>query len=217
MELEIQHWVDEALENATRATEHILGRAASMGVHLPSLDQKEASGFDLMTNRAAQAVMRAATAYPLSDAQLERIVRMALGKRVLAASTTTAGRNPPKATTSAAGPAGDHQAGPEVMSEDEGESHGTDCTRPEGSRPARGVVRPGPAEAAAPEPSEESAAQPPGGDPSVKTMIAVPGGKKKNRAARRAARAALEANGRPPAADGNQVPGVRLHEGACPR
>jgi hypothetical protein len=47
MELEIQHWVDEALENATRATEHILGRAASTGVRLPSLDQEEASDFDL--------------------------------------------------------------------------------------------------------------------------------------------------------------------------
>jgi hypothetical protein len=30
VELEVQHWVDEALENATRATEPILGRVASM-------------------------------------------------------------------------------------------------------------------------------------------------------------------------------------------
>jgi hypothetical protein len=37
-------------------------------------------------------------------------------------------------------------------------------------------------------------------------MITVPGGKKKSRAAMRAARAALEANGGPPAADGNQAP-----------
>ena len=72
MELEIQHWADEALENATRATGRILGRAASMGVRLPSLDQEEASDFDLTTSKAAQAVMRAVTAYPLSDAQLER-------------------------------------------------------------------------------------------------------------------------------------------------
>jgi hypothetical protein len=37
-------------------------------------------------------------------------------------------------------------------------------------------------------------------------MITVPGGKRKNRAARRAARAALEDGGGTPAADGNQVP-----------
>ncbi len=96
VELEVQHWVDEALENATRATERILGRVASMGVRHPSLGQEEASDFDLTASKAAQAVMRAVTAYPLSDAQLERIVRLALGKRVLAASTTTAGGNPPR-------------------------------------------------------------------------------------------------------------------------
>jgi hypothetical protein len=48
--------------------------------------------------------------------------------------------------------------------------------------------------------------QPPGGDPSIKTMITVPGGKRKGRAARRAARAALEVSGGTSAADGNQVP-----------
>jgi hypothetical protein len=31
VELEVQHWVDKALENAARATERILGRVASMG------------------------------------------------------------------------------------------------------------------------------------------------------------------------------------------
>ncbi|MFN9906122.1 MAG: hypothetical protein ACK56F_08365, partial [bacterium] len=142
VELEVQHWVDEALENATRATERILGRVASMGVCRPGLDQEEASDFDLTASKAAQAVMRAVTAYPLSDAQLERIVRLVLGKRVLAASTTTAGGNPPQATTSAAGPAGSHQARPEVMSEDEGESHGTDCTDSEGPPLASRVVQP---------------------------------------------------------------------------
>jgi hypothetical protein len=132
VELQVQHWVDEALENATRATERILGRVASMGVHHSSLDQEEASDFDLTASKAAQAVMRVVTAYPLSDAQLERIVRMALGKRVLAATTTTAGGNPPQATTSAVGPAGGQQAEPEAMSEGEDESHGTDCTGSEG-------------------------------------------------------------------------------------
>jgi hypothetical protein len=96
VELEVQHWVDEALENATRATERILGWVASMGVHHSNLDQEEAGDFDLTASMAAQAVMRAVTAYPLSDAQLERIVRLALGKRVLAASTTMAGGNPPR-------------------------------------------------------------------------------------------------------------------------
>jgi hypothetical protein len=93
VELEIQHWIDEALENATRATERILGRVASMGVRRPSLDQEEASDFDLTDSKAAQAVMRAVTAHPLSDAQLERIVRLTLGKRVLAVASATASGN----------------------------------------------------------------------------------------------------------------------------
>jgi hypothetical protein len=32
VELEVQQWVDEALRNTARATEHILDRVASMGV-----------------------------------------------------------------------------------------------------------------------------------------------------------------------------------------
>ncbi len=94
VELEVQHWVDEALENAKRATERILGRVASMGVHHSNLDREEAGDFDLTDSKAAQAVMRAVTAYPLNDAQLEQIVRLALGKRVLHASATTAGGDP---------------------------------------------------------------------------------------------------------------------------
>ncbi len=66
-----------------------------MGVHRPNLGQEEAGVFNLTTSRVTQAVMRAVTAYPLSDAQLERIVRLALGKRVLAASTRMARGNPP--------------------------------------------------------------------------------------------------------------------------
>ena len=64
VELEVRHWVDEALENATRATDRILDRVASRGVRRPSLDQEEASGFDLTDSIAAQAVMRAVMAYP---------------------------------------------------------------------------------------------------------------------------------------------------------
>jgi hypothetical protein len=210
MELEIQYWIDEALENATRATGRILGRAASTGVRLPSLDQEEASNFDLTASKAAQAVMRAVTAYPLSDAQLERIVRMTLGKRVIAATTTTAGGNPPpQATTSAVGPAGGQHAEPEAMSEDKDESHGTDCTGSEGPPLTSSGAQPASprsAVAAALMPSEVPAAQQPGGSPLVKATATVPGGKKKSRAAKRAARAALEANGGTPAADGDQTP-----------
>ncbi len=170
-----------------------------------TLDREEASHFDLTDSKAAQA----ATAYPLSNAQLEQIVRLALGKRVLDASTTMASEKSPRVTTSAAGPAGGHQAGPEVMSEDEGESHGTDCTGSEGPPLASRVVQPTSprlVDAAALEPSGTPAAQPPGGGPSTMTTITVPGGKKKNRAARRAARAALEASGGASAADDDQVP-----------
>ncbi len=201
--------MDEALENATRATERILSRVASMGVRHSNLDRKETGDFDLTSSKAAQAVMRAVTAYPLSDTQLERIVRLALGKRVLDASATTAGRDSPRETTSAVGPAGGHQAGPEVMSEDAGESHGTDCTGPEGPPLASRVVQPTSlrsVEAAALEPSGTPIVQPPGGDPSITTMITVLGGKKKSRAARRAARAASETSGGTPAADDDQVP-----------
>ncbi len=153
--------------------------------------------------------MRAVTVYPLSDAQLERIVRLALGKRILDASATPRGSNPPQATTSAVGPAGGHQAGSEVMSEDGGESYGTDCTGPEGPPLASRVVQPTPprsAEAAALKPSEAPAAQQPGGSPSDGTATTIPSGKKKSRAARRAARAALEVGNGTPAADGEQVP-----------
>ncbi len=83
MELEVQQWVDEALRNAARATERTLDRVASMGVHRPDQDCEEASNFDLADSKAAQTVMRAVTAYPLNDMQLERIVKLALGKRVL--------------------------------------------------------------------------------------------------------------------------------------
>jgi hypothetical protein len=61
-------------------------------------------------------------------------------------------------------------------------------------------------EAAALRPSGVPIAQPPGGNPSVKTMVATPGGKRKSRAAKKAARAALEADGRSSAIGGNQAP-----------
>jgi hypothetical protein len=79
VELEVQQWVDEALRNAARATERILDRVASMGVRRPDQDCGEVSDFDLADSKAAQAVMRAVTAYPLNHMQLERIVKLALG------------------------------------------------------------------------------------------------------------------------------------------
>ncbi len=100
MELEVQQWVDEALRNAARATERVLDGVASMGARRPNQDCGEDGDFDLADSKAAQTVMRAVTAYPLNDMQLERIVKLALGKRVLEATTETAGRSPPRATTS---------------------------------------------------------------------------------------------------------------------
>jgi hypothetical protein len=126
VDFEAQHWMAEAFESATRATGLIIGRVASMTAHGPRPDWKEAGALDPAASRATQAVMMAAMANPLSDAQLERIVKLALGKRVPAAPVVMTGGDPPQATTAAARPAGDHQAGPEVVSEEEGESHATD-------------------------------------------------------------------------------------------
>jgi hypothetical protein len=86
VDLEVQHWIAEALEGATRASELIGDRIAPGRRALPSRGEgesrTEASGLSPAAARAAQAVMRAATTDPLSDSQLERVVRLALGKRV---------------------------------------------------------------------------------------------------------------------------------------
>ncbi len=130
VELEVQQWVDEALRNAARATERVLDRVASMGVRRPEQDCEEVSNFDLADSKAAQAVMRAVTAYPLNDMQLERIVKLALGKRVLETTAATAGGDPPGATTSAVGTIDSPRTRPEVMSDGGSESHRTDSTEP---------------------------------------------------------------------------------------
>jgi hypothetical protein len=91
VDFEVQHWMAEALESATRATRLIIGWIASMSAYGPNPDREEAGALDPAASRATQAVMRAATANPLSDAQLERIVRLALGKRVPAAPAVTVG------------------------------------------------------------------------------------------------------------------------------
>ncbi len=95
-ELEVQRWVDEALVNAARATKCILERFASLGVRRPDQDCGEASDFNIADSKAAQTVMRIVTAYPLTDAQLERVVKLALGKRILEAAMTTAKVGPPR-------------------------------------------------------------------------------------------------------------------------
>ncbi|MFN9908724.1 MAG: hypothetical protein ACK56F_21790, partial [bacterium] len=87
---------DEALENAARATKCILEKFASLGVRRPDQDCGEASDFNIADSKAAQTVMRIVTAYPLTDAQLERIVKLALGKRILEAAMTTAKGGPPR-------------------------------------------------------------------------------------------------------------------------
>jgi hypothetical protein len=133
VDCEVQHWMAEALESAMRATGLIIGRVASMGAHSPNRDRREATALDLAASRATQAVMRAATANPLNDEQLERIVRLALGKRVPVAPAATAGGDSLQTTSSTAMLAGDHQAELEVASKDEGESHATDYTGSEGS------------------------------------------------------------------------------------
>jgi hypothetical protein len=133
VELETQQWVDEALRNAARTTKRILDRVASLGVRRPDRDCGEAGDFDLTNSKAAQTVMRAVTAYPLNDTQLERKVKLALGKRVLEAKTATEGRDPHGATTSVVRTVGSPQTGgPEVTSNDRSESHRTDSTEPEG-------------------------------------------------------------------------------------
>ncbi len=171
VDFEVQHWVAEALENATRATGLIIGRVASMGMHCPNLGRNEAGALDPAASRATQAVMTAATANPLSDTQLERVVRLALGKRVPVALAVTDGGNPPQATIPAMEPAGNHQAEREVESEDEGVSHATDHTGPEGSLPEIGKARPVSPElqrAAALSSSGTPTKQPSGGAPTAK-------------------------------------------------
>ncbi len=225
VDFEVQHWIAEALEGATHATELILGRVASAGVYRPNQGKegrKEAGSLDPAAGRAAKAVMRAATADPLSDSQLERIVKLALGKRVPITPAAADSREPRQASASAVERGGgarrEHQAERRVESEDESESHASDLTGPEGSPPAMGKTRPaspGPRGLAAHPSSGTPVVQPSGTAPSAKAAAATQGGRKKNRAARRAARAALEAETSSPTVDGGQAPPVMKSQ-QCP-
>jgi hypothetical protein len=150
--------------------------------------------------------------------QLERIVKLALGKRVLEATVAMAGRDPPGATTSAVRTIDSLQTGPEVMSDDGSESHRTDSTEP-GELPSAGKATqpttPSSGGAAAEKCAEAPAAQQPSGGPPNVTTTAIPSGKKRSRAARRAARAATETGGVTSAANSEQGP-VQERPRQCP-
>jgi hypothetical protein len=208
-ELEVQRWVDEALENAARATKSILEKFASLGVHRPNQDSGEASDFDIADSKAAQAVMRTVKAYPLTDAQLERVVKLALGKRVLEAAMTKAKGGPPKAAVPVARANDGSLTRPEVMSDDERESHRADSTEPEGSPSAKGTERPATPdanEAATEETSGAPATQPPAETPPGVAATTPSGKKKRSRAARKAAKAAATAGDASSVASGEQEP-----------
>jgi hypothetical protein len=168
-------------------------------------------------------VMRAVTADPLSDSQLERVVKLALGKRVPAAGATskaaathaapaaTGGRDSSQASAPAMELADNHQAERRVGSEAESESHASDPTRPEGSPPAVSRVRlalPEPPGVAAQLSSGASVTQLSGASPPSEVADAAQGRKKENRAARRAARAAWEVEDGSPSTGSGQAPPV---------
>ncbi len=158
VDLEVQHWIAEALEGAPRVSELIRDRIAPAGVCRPSRGEEESrrevGDLNPAVGRAAQAVMRAGTADPLSDSQLERVVKLALGKRFPAAGATskaTAAHAVPAAvgrgdSSQASAPAmelaDNHQAERRVEPEDESESRASDPTGTGGSPPAMGRVRP---------------------------------------------------------------------------
>ncbi len=106
----------------------------------------ETGGLSPAAERAAQAVMRAATADPLSDSQLDWVVKLAPGKRVPAANATSGGDSS-QASAPAMELTDDHQGKRRVESEDKSESRASDPTGPEGSPPEGSRVRP-----ASPEP-----------------------------------------------------------------
>jgi hypothetical protein len=223
--LEVQHWIAEALEGATRASELIGDRVASADGCRQSRGEeesrKETGGLNPAAEKAAQAVMRATTADPLSDSQLEWVVKLALGKRVPTAGATSkaaAAHATPAATgggglSQASAPAmklaDNHQAERKVESEGEGESRTSDPTRPGGSPSVMGRIRPASPElleVTAQLPSGTSVTQPSCPGPPAKTTATTQGGKKKNRAARRAPRAAWEPEDGPPTAGSDQTP-----------
>ncbi len=81
----MQHWIAEALEGATHASELVEDRITQIGVRCTTLGRKriqnESGDPSPAARKAWQAVLDAARGDPLSDSQLERVVRLTLGKR----------------------------------------------------------------------------------------------------------------------------------------
>ncbi len=85
VDLEVQHWIAEALEGATHASELVGDRITQISVQCTSRDGKRSQNESSNPSPAAKRATGCAgrpTADPLSDSQLERVVRLALGKRV---------------------------------------------------------------------------------------------------------------------------------------
>jgi hypothetical protein len=230
VDLEVQHWIAEALEGAARASELMGDRIALAGIQCSSRGKEEsrneASGLNPAAARAAQAAMKD----PLSDSQLERVVRLALGKRVPAASkagkvaaahvaaAAADGGDSSRAPAAAAKFTGNHQTGQRMESEDESENHASDPTRAGKSPPAVSRIRPASPEllkAAAQAPSEASVALLEDANQPTEAVAATQGGKKRNKAAR-------EAGSRPPTtglggrADGQAPSAAGWRKRQCP-
>jgi hypothetical protein len=105
-----------------------------------------------------------------------------------------------------------------VESEEKGEGHASDLIGPEGWPPATNGIRPVSPElqgTTAQSSSRVPAVQPSDKVPPAGAAAATQGNRKKNRVARRAARAAMEAEGCSPTAGGGQAPPVRRSQ-QCP-
>jgi hypothetical protein len=182
-------------------------RIALAGMRCPSRGKEESrdetGGLSPAARKTAQAVMRIATADPLSDSQREQVVRLALGKRVPAtngtervvaahvAAAAAGGGDSSRAPAAAAELIGDHQAEQRVESGDESESRASDPTGTGESPPPVSRAQstsPEPREAAAPAPPKASTAQTEGASQPTEAAVTTQGRKKKNKAARRAAR-----------------------------
>ncbi len=82
---EVQRWIAEALEGEKQASELVGDRITQIGVQCTTRDRKrsrnESGGSSPAARKARQAVLDAARGDPISDSQLERLVRLTLGKR----------------------------------------------------------------------------------------------------------------------------------------
>jgi hypothetical protein len=85
VDLEVQHWIAEALEGTTHTSELVEDRINQIGVQCTTRGRKrsqnESGDPSPVARKARQAVLDAARGDPLRDSQLERVVRLTLGKR----------------------------------------------------------------------------------------------------------------------------------------